>query len=729
MTSILSRIEEAFFAIDTEWRLTYLNPSAERLVQRPAAELIGHVIWDLFPDAMDSEFHQLARAAIESQGKGEFETHYAPLNVWLRLKIYAHSGGLTVLMQNISATKAEEQAQQDRNAILEMTVQGRPLPDILHQVALMVEAQAPEHVCAVLLRHRGRLSVYAAPSLKAELRLALNGVAEQEGFCGSAVLGGDPVTVEDFATDPSSTGWRVVLAPYELRACVSLPIKDGRQTVLGAITLFAKAPGTFAQEVLRALDKARHLAAVAIEHHHLAEQLRYQAQHDTLTGLANRQLFEEALHRALDAARHVEGELGVLFIDVDNFKSVNDSLGHEAGDQVLQEIARRLRQCVQHGDTVARISGDEFTMILPFAAEADALEVARRITEALSHPFQVLDREIRVSASIGITLTPEGGGDPETLHRSADLAMYHAKTRKTNFAVFRSEMNRRAYERFQLSSFLRQAAEHNSFELHYQPQVRLSDGLQTGVEALVRWHHHELGPVSPERFIPMAEETGLIESIGTWVLGEACRQGVVWQSQGHPRLRVAVNVSALQFERKNFVETVARCLQETGFPAEQLELELTERVVMRQVEESVWRMRQLRDLGVWISVDDFGTGYSSLSYLPRLPINILKIDRSFVSGLSETSPTYPVVQAILGLARSLNLEAIAEGIETTDELRVLRQLGCDLGQGICSAGRSLPAAPSSESEATRVLTGAQPHRQCGASGSPWYRCFPVPGWP
>ncbi|ACO47887.1 EAL domain-containing protein [Deinococcus deserti] len=691
MTAILSRIEEAFLAIDTEWRLTYLNPSAEQIVQRSAADLLGHVIWELFPDALDSEFHQQASAAIQSQGKGEFETFYAPLNVWLRLKIYAHSTGLTVLMQNITGKKAEEQAQGDRNAILEMTVQGKPLSEILHRVATMVEAQVPDYVCAVLLRQRGRLAVYAAPSLPPEVRLALNGAPDHDGICGPAVLNGEVLMVEDLTTDPAYADWQMVLLPHQLRACVSLPVKDGGQSVLGAMTLFAKSPGVLPPEVLRVLDKARHLTAVAVEHHHLTEQLKYQALHDALTGLANRQLFEESLQRALDAAQHVGGELAVLFIDVDNFKSVNDSLGHEAGDQVLREIASRLKGCVQHGDTVARISGDEFTVILPFASESDALEVARQITEVLSDPMHVVDRQIKVSASIGITLTPEGGSDPEMLHRTADLAMYHAKSRKMSFAVFRSEMNRRAYERFQLTSFLRQAAEHNDFELHYQPLIRLFDGQLTGVEALVRWQHEELGAVSPERFIPLAEETGLIESIGAWVLKEACRQGVLWQAQGHSQLRVAVNVSALQFERRNFVETVARCLEETGFPAEQLELELTERVIMRQVEESVWRMRQLRDLGVWISVDDFGTGYSSLSYLPRLPINILKIDRSFVTGLSETSPTFPVVQAILSLARSLHLEAIAEGIETNEELSVLKHLGCDLGQGHFF-GRAKPAS-------------------------------------
>ena len=306
-------------------------------------------------------------------------------------------------------------------------------------------------------------------------------------------------------------------------------------------------------------------------------------------------------------------------------------------------------------------------------------------------PFVIAEREIYLSASIGISLTPEGGRDGETLQRNADLAMYHAKSHKLDLAVYETMMGRRAYDRFQLLSYLRRAAEMNELELLYQTQVQLADRRVIGVEALLRWNHPQLGVMSPLDFIPLAEETGLIISIGEWALKEACRQGMRWRRAGHPPVRIAVNVSPVQFQHAGFAEMVAACLQETGLPSGQLELELTERLVMHDVETSVERMRQLRRLGVSISIDDFGTGFSSLGYLVRLPINLLKIDRSFVSGLSPTSTNFPVVKAILDLAHSLQLGVIAEGIETPAECQALEHLGCALGQGYLFA-RPRPAS-------------------------------------
>ena len=291
--------------------------------------------------------------------------------------------------------------------------------------------------------------------------------------------------------------------------------------------------------------------------------------------------------------------------------------------------------------------------------------------------------------AVGICVFPEGGVDAETLQFGADLAMYHAKTRKQGFAVFEPEFNRRHQERFQLGSSLRRALALGELEVHYQPLVGLQDHAVVGVEALVRWRHPHLGWVSPGQFIPIAEEIGVIAEIGEWVLWTACAQGAAWIREGHRDLRMAVNVSAIQFDSPTFVETVDRCLRETGFPVAQLELELTERVIMRNAENSVAQMKRLRDLGVSIAIDDFGTGYSSLSYLARLPINILKIDRSFVNGLNRTSAGHVIVSAIVSLAANLGFRIVAEGIETLDELEVIEELGCHLGQGNFIAGVSI----------------------------------------
>ncbi|MFC4426109.1 EAL domain-containing protein [Deinococcus navajonensis] len=678
---ILTSIEEAFFALDERWHLTYLNPSAEALLRRPAREVLGQRAHDVFSGALSDEVLAHARTAVRTQQHAQFETFARPFNAWLNVNISPHETGVTVVIQNVTARKAEAVAQTYRRRILEMTVEGRPLPDILDQVVQAVETQRPGHVCVLMLINHGRLYIYAAPRLPEALRLALNGTPVGQGLCGQTAASGEAMTIEDLATDPSSLEWRPVLQANRMLACHCLPIQDGEQNVLGVLTVYAPTAGPLPAETIGELERARSLAAVAIEHHRLPERLVHQAHHDPLTGLANRQLFEECLQQALDAARRMNGPVSLLFIDMNDFKGVNDSFGHQAGDQVLREMARRLLRCAQHGDTVCRISGDEFTVILPFAPEADAVQVATRITEVLTHPIEIADRSIHVTASIGIAVTSDGGMDAETLQRCADLAMYHAKHHQAGFAVFHSDMNRRAYERFQLVSFLRQAQQAGELELHYQPQVDLRNGVIFGVEALLRWQHSQLGMVQPEAFISAAEETGLIVPIGAWTLAEACRQGALWRQQGHPELRVAVNVSALQFEQEDFVDVVARHLDETGFPPEHLELELTERVVMRNVESSVARMRQLRNLGVMISVDDFGTGYSSLNYLSRLPLNVLKIDGSFVRGLSPRSPNFPVVRAILGLARSFQLEVIAEGIETALERQTLEELGCCLGQG------------------------------------------------
>ncbi|THF84361.1 EAL domain-containing protein [Deinococcus sp. KSM4-11] len=688
-TRILSNIEEAFFSLDSQWCFTYLNPKAEELLGCPSSVLLSKNVWDMFPEAVETDIYRYYHTARGTQRSGQFEEFYPPLNCWFKVNVTPHPKGLDVFFQNINATKIEEQAQGDRNTILEMTVAGHSLPEILQQTALMVERQLPAHVCAISLLHYDHLSPYAAPSFPAPLHEAIASlkVLEGNGACTAAVLRGEVVVVEDTATNPLCADLRSVLLPNELRACVSLPIINGDRETLGTLALYARTPGPFPPHAFEELEKARHLAAVAIEHHRLAEELAYQARYDQLTGLMNRRTFEQELDQVMSVGH--QSEIALLFMDVDDFKSINDHLGHHAGDQILRALAERLRHTTRRGDILARISGDEFTVILPFTSEAEAVVVVQRILDAVAAPFLITEREVYVSVSIGISIMPEGGYDAATLMRSADLAMYDSKRSKAGFTVFRSAMNRREYERFQLAADLRQAIERNELKLHYQPQVQLEDGALVGAEALLRWHHPNLGLVSPAAFIPLAEETGLIVPIGNWVLQTACMQGAAWLHEGRPSIRIAVNVSALQFERADFVEKVAACLAASGFPAERLELELTERVVMRNAEDAVQRMHQLRELGVSLSIDDFGTGYSSLSYLARLPINILKIDHSFIRGLGVALPSYPIVEAILGLANSLRLQTIAEGIETPEEQRVLQEMGCILGQGFLF-GRPCP---------------------------------------
>ncbi|EYB67268.1 hypothetical protein DEIPH_ctg046orf0076 [Deinococcus phoenicis] len=679
---ILSSIQEAFYTLDEDWRFLYLNPQAEVLLEKPAAELLGQQVWQMFPETLSGRFPEQYQKAVDEQRGVCFQEYYPPLGSWFEINAYPHGSGLAVYFQNITARKAEEQAQQDRNDILEMMVQGRALPEILHHVAQMVERQFPGHHCTILLVQGDRLELAAAPGLPPTFHPVLSGIEIREGagVCGTAVARGEMVVVEDLLTHPDCAGYLRRLPPNALRTCASLPILDGGGVVLGALALYGTAPGPFSGQTLSVLSKARHLAAVAIEHHRLTGQLRHQANHDVLTGLANRQLFEKSLQEALQTSARLGTPASLLFIDIDEFKDINDNFGHPVGDEVLRLLAGRLKGCVRPADTLARISGDEFTVVMPLAEEQAARETAARVHEALALPLVLPGRELSVTASIGISVTPEGGPDGAAMQRSADLALYAAKRRKPGSVVFHQKLADQASERFRLGADLRRATERGELELHYQPVVQLGSRRVVGAEALLRWRHPDLGLVPPATFIPVAEETGLIVPIGEWVLREACRQGAVWRRQGRA-FHLAVNVSAVQFGHPDFVDTVAACLRDTGFPARRLELELTERVVMSDAEESVRRMQHLRNLGVSISVDDFGTGYSSLSYLPRLPLNTLKIDRSFVSQLHPASSAYAVVRAIIMLAQSLGLETVAEGVETAEELAVLRDLGCTLGQG------------------------------------------------
>jgi diguanylate cyclase len=426
-------------------------------------------------------------------------------------------------------------------------------------------------------------------------------------------------------------------------------------------------------------------------------QLEHAATHDSLTGLPNRVLLADRLAQATaQSERHSRG-FAVLVVDLDRFKSINDSLGHTAGDDMLKEVARRLNRLLRKADTLARLGGDEFVLVLnEIAGPRDAESVARKVLASLTDPVVLSDIDVQISASIGISVFPEDGIDADTLLQHADAAMYHAKKNGRNsFQFFAPVMNAFARERLELESGLRRALVQGEFELHYQPKVDVSTGRIDSAEALIRWRNPKRGLTAPSGFIPIAEETGLIVPIGEWVLHEACRQARAWQTGGVMKpLRIAVNLSAQQFKQKSLVTTVREALAAADLDPAYLELELTESAVMQDAESSIQVLRQLAGLGVRISVDDFGTGYSSLSYLRRLPLDKLKIDRSFIREVAASRDDAEIVRAIVSLAHSLHLKVIAEGVETAEQLTFLRELGCDQYQGFhCS-----PPVPADEFE-------------------------------
>jgi len=412
------------------------------------------------------------------------------------------------------------------------------------------------------------------------------------------------------------------------------------------------------------------------------QRARELADFDPLTGLPNRRLLRDRCTQLLAAAERKEGKLALIFLDLDHFKRVNDSLGHSVGDELLCAVAQRLSTIVRKIDTLARLGGDEFIIALPGIHASAAADVAGRLIEACASPFLVAGHELTITPSLGISLYPVDGRDFETLLRNADAAMYKAKDAGRNaFRFYSSEMNVATLKHLLMESGLRRGLGAREFVLHYQPLIHIESGSIIGVEALIRWQNPQLGLVPPDQFIHVAEDIGLINPIGDWVLREACRQVRAWQDSGLPPLIVAVNVSPVQFRRAGFVEAVASALAASGLEARFLELELTERTVMHDAEQTLGTLSALNAMGVELAVDDFGTGYSSLAYLKRFPVGKLKIDRSFVRDLEVDLDDRAIASTILSMGRSLRLKVLAEGVETAEQFAILRDMGCELVQG------------------------------------------------
>jgi diguanylate cyclase (GGDEF)-like protein/PAS domain S-box-containing protein len=449
------------------------------------------------------------------------------------------------------------------------------------------------------------------------------------------------------------------------------PIHDRQGAVTGAVMVFHDV------SVARALTL----------------KMSYLAQHDSLTDLPNRILLNDRLNEAIELSSRHARMLAVLYLDIDRFKHINDTLGHIVGDRLLQSVARRLFTCVRSSDTVSRQGGDEFVVLLwEVRHSEDAAVTAQKILQAVREPHQIDQHELHITASIGIVTYPDEGLDAETLMKKADFAMYHAKdSGRDCFQFFNSEMNARAVERQSLEDHLRYAIEREQLLLHYQPKINLATGGITGIEALLRWRHPDRGLIPPGHFIAIAEECGLIVPIGRWVLREACRQAQVWKTAGLSPVCIAVNISAVELRTSGFAAGVRDILAETGLPPHCLELELTETALIEDSRSTADVLRELKEIGVLLALDDFGTGYSSLSYLKRFPIDALKIDRSFVRHLTTDRDDAGIVTAVIGMGDNLHMRVVAEGVETREQLAMLQEYGCPQGQGYYFS-RPVPAA-------------------------------------
>jgi diguanylate cyclase (GGDEF)-like protein len=535
-----------------------------------------------------------------------------------------------------------------------------------------------------------RIAATAGPdALKLKnVRLAVTASRpEGRGLSGTAFRTGTPCVINDYEADPRTSPWHT--SHLGTNSGAALPLFSNGQAV-GVLLFLSNERNTFTPEFVELLQRLADNVSFALDNFDRADaktkadqRIEYLASHDSLTSLPNREMFNELLRHVIEAAHRHQRRFAVLFIDLDRFKVINDSLGHDAGDMLLVEIASRLHGALRSSDVVARLGGDEFVVILGETAESDDVErIASNLLSVLSQPLQLSGHECHTTASIGIAMYPSDGSDVQTLTKNADMAMYLAKEDgKNGFRFFIKEVRTQSIERLTLEMALRRALERNQFALHYQPKVDMASGQITGVEALLRWTHPDLGVLPPTQFIPLAEETGLIVPIGRWVLKEACAQNMAWQRHGLRPVSMAVNLSPRQFVDEHLLQDIDEALAASGMSPVLLQLEVTESMVMQNVSRAVKVLDAIQSRGIRLAIDDFGTGYSSMSLMKQFPIDTIKIDRSFIRDLPKDSEDQAIAQAIISMGKALGMTVIAEGVETTEQEAFLRNHACDEMQG------------------------------------------------
>ncbi|MFQ6019393.1 MAG: EAL domain-containing protein [Dehalococcoidia bacterium] len=691
----VDRTADAVCWVAPDARFLYVNEAACQMFGYPCEELLSMTVHDIDPNYPAEVWPQFWRE-IKRRGSFTFETcartgegETLPVEVTANYLEFDGKEYMCAFARDVSERRRAEEAlearahQQAVVAELGQRALAGTHPSVLmdRAVALIAKALDVEY-CKVL---------QLLPGGKALLLRA--GVGWKEGHVGHAKVGAKadsqagytliskkPVVVEDLRREKRFRG-PPLLHDHGVVSGMSVIIhgKGRPYGVLGAHTTRRRA---FTEYDVHFLQAVANVLATAIERKRAEETITHQAYHDALTDLPNRMLLKEHLTLTLAQARRREQLLALMFLDLDRFELINDAVGHDAGDQLLKSVAEGLTGLVGEGDTVARVGGDEFALVLQGAGVEEAVKTAQRVFGALWQPWMLADQEFHMTASIGIAVYPNDGTDAETLLKNADTAMHRAKEQGGGrYQLYAPAMNAEITERLALETDLRRALERREFAVYFQPQVNVSSGQIVGVEALVRWEHPSQDLIFPAQFIPVAEETGLIVPIGEWVLRTACAQNKAWQEAGFPPMRVAVNLSARQFQQKDLVERVAQVLKETGLAPHYLQLEITEGTAMQDVEFTIKTLSSLRELDVGIAIDDFGTGYSSLNYLRRLPINAVKIDRSFVHNIALDPDDTPIVTLIIVLAQSLKLKVIAEGVETEEQLAFLKQRQCDEMQG------------------------------------------------
>ncbi|MGY6268431.1 sensor domain-containing protein [Achromobacter denitrificans] len=687
-------------------RIVYVNDGFKRMLGFSRADAVDQELGELLAGGRQDggTREELARriACREGYHKDVLVYDRAGRPLWVSVmanSVFDDRGALVNIVDvltDITPTKVHEVLQR---RVLQAMVNEASVVEVMNMVCREVERLAPEVAASVLrVDDVGLLRPLAAPSLPAAYADALDGAAigPQAGACGTSAFLGRPVIVPDIATDPLWDGYRDMPLPEDIKACWSSPIKSSDGRVIGTFAFYfreRRLPDDFHH---RLVDVCVYLCALALEREEARARIRQLAFYDELTGLPNRNLLLAQAEQAIARAEPERKRVAVLFLDLDRFKQGNDTLGHPIGDALLRDVAQRLRRLARSTDIVGRLSGDEFVMLMPDFEHGRLTAAAEHVLVALAQPFSVGGITLNPSVSIGISVFPENGRDMDTLLRHADMAMYQAKTAGRNrISFFSAEMNRQAQERLALEAALRDALEEKALRLHYQPQVGLDNGTLYGVEALARWRHPTLGDISPARFVPLAEECGLIGDLGDWALREACSQLAIWRGKGLRVPSVSVNLSATNFHNLNLPRMIEAILAEFGLAPADLMLEITEGVVLDATAGTLRTIAELHRLGVRLSMDDFGTGYSSLGHLRRLIVDELKLDRSFVQGLESDDAARALTSAVIRIGESLSLPVVAEGVENEEQRRFLIEQGCAAGQGFLFSP-PLPAADLEE---------------------------------
>jgi diguanylate cyclase (GGDEF)-like protein len=718
LEAVLDQFPGGVSVLDRNLRVLYTNAAARQLLALPDS-----LFADGAPDLADVIRFNSLRG---EYGPGDVEAQVAE-RIALARQFVPHNfhrtrpdgttievrgvptrdGGFITTYTDVTHRERAEALIRGQAKILAMIAMGAPLQGVLDELMRLVDSQLTGILSSTLLLDGDCLRHGAAPSLPEAYCKLVDGIqiGPKVGSCGTAAFRKSPVFVLDIPNDPLWGDFVQLVEPYGFRSCWSTPIVSVSGEVLGTFAMYSKAVRAPTEREFDLIDVATRIAGIAIDRQRAEDRIKYMVTNDALTGALNRCALASRLDAAIASAETHGHRVSLVFLDLDNFKLINDSLGHKAGDDLLRIIVERVRAALSPEEAIVRLGGDEFVLLLDEQAHDGS--VAARVEAlrlSIAAPLRLCGTEFSTTCSMGIATFPEDGRDAAALLANADAAMYRAKSMGRNSVrTYAPGFELNSNSKFALQEELRLAMLRDELHLVYQPLVDIGTGQIVAMEALLRWSHPTRGLVSPGEFIPIAEETGLIIAIGRWVLHQSCRQARLWQAQSPTPVRLCVNVSPRQFKDSNLVGDVAQALLESGLPPACLELELTENMLMHDVGEAILLMEQLRDLGVHLSIDDFGTGYSNLSALRTFPVTRLKIDKSLLPNLDASGRA--MTRAVVSLGHALGVKVVSEGVETIEQLMFLRSIGCDEAQGFYLT------RPVSASEASamidRPLQGAQ----------------------